>query len=355
MRNRLLVLVGAFVISLFSLNVASVQAQSSTVTTSATFSDMLSTFPQAVLSTINSVVLQSTNASSATTPFDSTARKDNLALQMGMWQSGRVGAGVKYWLSELTALRLGIQADFGAGVSGGGDVIGNNVSQRNQNDTGQAPSSRVNVTEIRITPSVNVNIGLSAAIEKHLFTKRNLSPYIGFGCGISIVSENYTVLTSRYVDGLDTGNAGGNRYFFIGGDYLYIAGNGKSQGTLNTQFVVTRTSVALSAYILVGAEYFILPSLSITAEASVQGGITGRVNVEGNFEQGQSRYEPNKSGYNYSSGNTNYRNIYDTLKPGVSVSAGVGFSSSLTLSLYFGRNVLGDIVNAFTSGTLFQW
>jgi hypothetical protein len=337
-----------------SLNVASVQAQPSTVTTSATFSDMLSTFPQAVLSTINSVVLQSTTASSATTPFDSTARKDNLALQMGMWQSGRVGAGVKYWLSELTALRIDVQSNVDVGVSASSSILGYNEINQIQKDTGQPLTKIVNVSETSITPSVNMNIGLSATIEKHLFSKRSLSPYLGFGCGLGVISNNYTIITNRSSSAQDSGSYSSNN-FLVGSNYVYVQPNLKRQGTNTSQFVVTRTSVVLSGFVSAGVEYFVLPSLSIAAEANLQGGIAGNVNFDGSFNQEQTSNSPKRYYYGISNSDFSSKTIQDLLKPGVSLSASVGFSSSLTLSLYFGRNVLGDIVNAFTSGTLFQW
>lgn len=308
MRNRLLVLVGAFVISLLSLNVSSVQAQPSTVTTSATFSDMLSTFPQAVLSTINSVVLQSTNASSATTPFDSTARKDNLALQMGMWQSGRVGAGVKYWLSEVTALRVGANAGLSLGLSGTGNFL-------NYGNT--SPGSYI-VSSPAISPGVNLDFGLSASIEKHLFAKRALSPFVGFGMGINITSRNSSAFSS--------------------------ASQGSQSGTIQkNQSYSTETFVDVSANVSVGVEYFVLPSLSISGQVAALGFVSGGLRTSVSSTQAETGLQ------GISTANST------TISPGVFVGVGAGFSSSLTLSLYFGRNVLGDIVNAFTSGTLFQW
>lgn len=308
MRTRLLVLVGAFAISLLSLNVASVQAQPSTVTTSATFSDMLSSFPQAVLSTINSVVLQSTNASSATTPFDSTARKDNLALQMGMWQSGRVGAGVKYWLSELTALRVGANAGLSLGLSGTGNFL-------NYGNT--SPGSYI-VSSPTVSPGVNLDFGLSASIEKHLFAKRALSPFVGFGMGINITSRNSSVFSS--------------------------SSQGSQSGTIQkNQSYSTETFVDVSGSVSVGVEYFVLPSLSISGQVTALGVVSGGLRTSVSSTQAETGLQ------GISSANST------TISPGVFVGVGAGFSSSLTLSLYFGRNVLGDIVNAFTSGTLFQW
>lgn len=310
MRNRLLVLVGAFVISLFSLNVASVQAQPSTVTTSATFSDMLSTFPQAVLSTINSVVLQSTNASSATTPFDSTARKDNLALQMGMWQSGKVGAGVKYWLSELTALRVGMNTGLNLGLSG--SAIGSSSGFGNTSSGGYI------VLSPAVSPGLTLDFGLSASIEKHLFAKRALSPFLGFGMGVNISSRNSSAFS------------------------VSTQGNPSGAAQKNQSYS-TETVVDVSANVSVGVEYFVLPSLSIAGQVTAMGAVSGGLRTSVSSTQAETGL-PGIPTANST-----------TISPGVFIGVGAGFSSSLTLSLYFGRNVLGDIVNAFTSGTLFQW
>ncbi len=353
MKIRLLVFVWAVIASLTLLNTPSVQAQPNTITTSATFGDMISTFPQAVLSTINSVVLQSTNATSAAPLLDSTARKDNLALQMGMWESGRVGAGAKYWLTELTALRVAVQANGSAGVDIAGEMATGNATFRVLSDTGTPPTAKANGTESRIIPSVNVNMSLFAAIEKHLFAKRNLSPFVGFGCGVSIVSRNYSVFTNGFGVGIDSGDV----YYsgrYVGSLYIGTSGNAKRQGTENSQVVLTTTTVGLSAYIMAGVEYFILPSLSLTGDVILSGGVAGSMSIDGSFRQSQAQFDPNRAGSFYPSA-SNYKASYDSFKPGISVSANLGFSSAISLSLYFGRNVLGDIVNAFSSGTLFQW
>lgn len=352
MRNRLLVLVGACAISLLSLNVASVQAQSITVTTSATFLDMLSTFPQAVLSTINSVVLQSTNASSATTPFDSTARKDNLALQMGMWQSGRVGAGVKYWLSEVTALSVYVNTgiNLGLGLSGNFSVSANNSNSFYSRDSSQSKSSSNGQSFSPFgSPSVTLNLGLSATIEKHLFAKRNLSPFVGFGMGLFVNSTNYSNISGNSSNSRDTN---GTRTYFNG---IYYDPNAQSQQLTSRQTIVTQTSVNISAHILAGAEYFVLPSISLAAQVAVFGGLTGNFSAESRLDQGLSTSQTNSINSYSPSTSSKQDNQSVTGGVNVNVSAGIGFSSSLTLSLYFGRNVLGDIVNAFTSGTLFQW
>jgi hypothetical protein len=156
---------------------------------------MLSTFPQAVLSTINSVVLQSTNASSATTPLDSTARKDNLALQMGMWQSGSVGVGVKYWLSEVTALRVGVNFAPSIGISGSGDINSFAVNSLFKKDTTVNNNTSGQAIRPSVSPNVTLNLGVSAAIEKHLFPRKNLTPFVGFGLGISLNSTNYSTFS----------------------------------------------------------------------------------------------------------------------------------------------------------------
>lgn len=352
MRNRLLVLVGAFVISLFSLNVASVQAQPSTVTTSATFSDMLSTFPQAVLSTINSVVLQSTNASSATTPFDSTARKDNLALQLGMWESGRVGVGVKYWLSEVTVLRVSVNTgiNLGLDLSGNFSLSANNSDSFYGRDSSLSKSSSSGQSFSPYgSPSVNLNLGLSATIEKHLFAKRSLSPFVGFGMGVFVNSTNYSYISGNSSNSRDTN---GTRTYFNG---IYYDPNAQSQQATSRQSIVTQTSVNISAHILAGAEYFVLPSISLAAQATVFGGLTGRFYAESRLDQGLSTSQTNSINSYSPSTSSKQDSQSATGNVVVNVSTGISFSSSLTLSLYFGRNILGDIVNAFTSGTLFQW
>lgn len=350
MRNRLLVLVGAFVICLLSLNVASLQAQSSTVTTSATFSDMLSTFPQAVLSTINSVVLQSTNASSATTPLDSTARKDNLALQLGMWWSSRAGIGMKYWLSELTALRIDVNFGTGIGVNSSGRFSSvKSVAQYNRDSTSSNNFADGQDFSPRGNPWVTVDLGASASIEKHLFSKRNLSPFIGFGISINASSKNYTTLWGSSEVLRDTNGSG---LYNNGG---YIDPNTSLKRNIANQSIITQTSVSLAANVFAGVEYFVLPFISISAQASVSGDVTGSFMFEGYYRQTQSTTKTNQIN-SYSPSTTNTRNGSESNNNlGVNVSVGAGFSSSLTLSLYFGRNVLGDIVNAFTSGTLFQW
>ena len=139
------------------------------------------------LSTINSVVLQSTNASSATTPFDSTARKDNLALQMGMWESGRVGAGVKYWLSEVTALKIGVSTGLNVGLSASGNFLSSGGSN--------IPNTSY-ITSPTVSPAVSLDVSLSASIEKHLFPRRTLSPFVGFGMGVNLFSRNVSLFQS---------------------------------------------------------------------------------------------------------------------------------------------------------------
>lgn len=349
MRNRLLILVGACAISLLSLNVSSVQAQSSTVTTSATFSDMLSTFPQAVLSTINSVVLQSTNASSATTPFDSTARKDNLALQMGMWESGRVGVGVKYWLSELTALRVGVNFAPSIGISGSGDINSFAVNSLFKKDTTVNNNTSGQAIRPSVSPNVTLNLGVSAAIEKHLFPRKNLTPFVGFGLGISLNSTNYSTFSGVSNVIIDTSRSG-NYY-----TQYYIDPNSQYVNNVSRQEVVTRTSISVSASVLAGVEYFVIPSLSLTAQAALSGSVNGGVVYQGSFDQNNRITKTSAANQNNPSTTVDQINNQSQNYISLATSFSFGFSSSLTLSLYFGRNVLGDIVNAFTSGTLFQW
>lgn len=349
MRNRLLILVGACAISLLSLNVASVQAQSSTVTTSATFSDMLSTFPQAVLSTINSVVLQSTNASSATTPFDSTARKDNLALQMGMWESGRVGVGVKYWLSELTALRVGVNFAPSIGISGSGDINSFAVNSLFKKDTTVNNNTSGQAIRPSVSPNVTLNLGVSAAIEKHLFPRKNLTPFVGFGLGISLNSTNYSTFSGVSNVIIDTSRSG-NYY-----TQYYIDPNSQYVNNVSRQEVVIRTSISVSASVLAGVEYFVIPSLSLTAQAALSGSVNGGVVYQGSFDQNNRITKTSAANQNNPSTTVDQINNQSQNYISLATSFSFGFSSSLTLSLYFGRNVLGDIVNAFTSGTLFQW
>jgi hypothetical protein len=73
---------------IFSQEQASTSATVPTATFQENFSTMLSTFPQKVLATVNTIVVNSTNASSAAEIKDSLLKKDNVALQMGMWSSG---------------------------------------------------------------------------------------------------------------------------------------------------------------------------------------------------------------------------------------------------------------------------
>ena len=311
MRNHLLTLVGVWVIALFLQNVSPMQAQTSTITTSATFGDMISTFPQAVLSTINSVVLQSTNATSAAPLLDSTARKDNVALQMGLWESGRVGAGVKYWLTELTALRVGASTGVNLGLSGSGNFL--------SSSGGNTPNSPFIHLPV-VSPNVILDISLSASIEKHLFPKRILSPFVGFGMGINAYSRNVSVFQSS------------------------VQVNSATQSsTQNNQQYLTDTFVSLSANVSAGVEYFVLPALSITGQVTAWGNILGTLRTTVASTQTEN------------SSQNPATNASTSVSPGLSANVGVGISSSLTLSLYFGRNVLGDIVNAFSSGTLFQW
>jgi hypothetical protein len=44
-----------------------------------------------------------------------------------------------------------------------------------------------------------------------------------------------------------------------------------------------------------------------------------------------------------------------SINPAPSIGASVSFSSSVTMSFYFGRGALQDIIAAFNSATLFEW
>jgi hypothetical protein len=161
------------------------------------FSKMLSTFPQRVLSTINTIVVQSTNATSAGEQKDSLLKKDNLALQLGLLNSYQGGIGVKYWLTELTAFRANI------GTSVGGSINRNDYFSIGRNgSSGVNTSDTLNRTGLalrnssNIQPKVGFNVYLDVSIEKHLFQHRHLSPYIVFGAGLGM--QTNSTLYIRY-------------------------------------------------------------------------------------------------------------------------------------------------------------
>jgi hypothetical protein len=135
----------------------------------------------------------------------------------------------------------------------------------------------------------------------------------------------------------------------------YIDPNSQYVNSVSRQEVVTRTSISVSASVLAGVEYFVIPSLSLTAQAALSGSVNGGVVYQGSFEQNNRITKTSAANQNNPSTTVDQINNQSQNYISLATSFSLGFSSSLTLSLYFGRNVLGDIVNAFTSGTLFQW
>ncbi len=348
MNLRVLILI--VVIVLLSLNVVIAGDTKKQITTTNTISYMLESFPKGILSTINSVIAYSTTASSLTTEFDSLARRDNLALQLGMWQAGRGGIGTKYWLSELTALRISANTGINIGLNSSGEFRQSNNALNQIGDTSTGtPRTVGNGYEIGLAPTVTLDVAISATIEKHLFSKKQVSPYIGFGMGISAYSDNITNFFNRYVGGTDTG-AVRRWYYSFGGDYVHVPENTTQTGILNTQIPISRNVVSVSGHIIVGVEYWVLPSLSIAAEAIGVGNIRGTAYFLGNFQQSQTTTQSNGQ-----TSMTKFTSTFSSQSPSITVSTGLNFSSSLTLSVYFGRNVLGDILEAFSSGSLFQW
>lgn len=89
-----------------TVSTSSTLAPSTSATFQEAYSRMLDTFPQKVLSTIGTILENSTNSTSAGEQKDSLLKKDNLALQGELSLSGAITIGAKYWLSELTALQV---------------------------------------------------------------------------------------------------------------------------------------------------------------------------------------------------------------------------------------------------------
>lgn len=376
MKTLIIPCISTIIVIILTLYPASALAQSTEATVQATtatqspttfqdnFSAMLSSFPQKVLSTVSSIVVNSTNATSASEVKDSLWKKDNFALGMGLFNSSSVGIGGKYWLSELTALslycnvRLNIDAQrednfsLGRGGGSGGTIFGSP-----QPDT--VIYYRFGSNYGTLTQVISRGGGtISASIEKHLFSYRSLSPFILFGASANISSWSEFLLTSQTRGNSDTSFSNRGTYY-LNGNYVDGLTRLGSYSEIDVS-LTTSHNIGLSCHIGAGVEYFVLPSLSIIAQASVSAGISGSVSVRASPDATIEALRTSqlvrdlqtrntKIDFSINNGQSYYgRNQFN-------VSGGVSVSTYISVAYYFGRNALGDIVNAFKSGTLFQW
>lgn len=244
-------------------------AEAQTISTSPTTSLLtrIGAFPAYVMATINTLTTQA-QLSAATLALDSAARTDNVALQLGLLSSSRAGVGVKYWLTELTALQVDLSTGVNVGL-GFSPRWGDSKSNLNrQLDTIQNsyPTNSSGYAS-GFAPTVNLDLLLSATIEKHLFPKRALSPFIGFGASVSVYSFNNMEFTSGFANGKNTTD----RNFYFNNRIYYAIDTTNQDNTSYRQEVFTSTSVGVTAYVFVGVEYFVLPFLSLTAKAALNG------------------------------------------------------------------------------------
>lgn len=376
MKTLIIPCISTIIVIILTLYPASALAQSTEATVQATtatqspttfqdnFSAMLSSFPQKVLSTVSSIVVNSTNATSASEVKDSLWKKDNFALGMGLFNSSSVGIGGKYWLSELTALslycnvRLNIDAqredNFSLGRSGGS---GGTIFGSPQPDTViyyRFGSNYASLTQVTSRGGGSI----SASIEKHLFPYRSLSPFILFGASANISSWNELRLSSDTRGGGDTSFTNRGSYY-VNGTYVdgltRLSNSSDIDATLSTSY-----NIGLSCNLGAGVEYFVLPSLSIIAQASISAGVSAYVGVRANpdatvqaLRNSQAVRDLQTINYRVDFSVSNGQSYYGRNQ--FNVSGGVSVSTYISVAYYFGRNALGDIVNAFKSGTLFQW
>ena len=167
--------------------------------------------------------------------------------------------------------------------------------------------------------------------------------------GISVYSANELGFSTPLYNVADS-----NANISLPAFYSSIPANARDVDNDLRLKLFTRTSITVSGSIKAGMEYFIFHWCSLSAQAGISTWIAGNVLAQSDNTQGASTFQGNQ--FNYNANQTVNTKIYSNNgQTSFGLSGGANFTSSLTLSLYFGRNVLGDIVNAFKSGTLFQW
>ncbi len=316
--------------------VFSSQENTGTVATVRSPKSIESAWNTALATTVSSTTTtigSSTNSSVS----DSLSRKDDSALILTAFSLSQLGIGGKLWLTEQTAVKIGASANIGLALTLVGDFRGSQDYQQSQSigqsTTRQQAQSNVAASARFANQST---VSLSCTIEKHVFQKRLISPFIGFGIGASVAFNSGLSGGGSGTSSLDTLELQGN-----------FGGNGNQtqrQGSDGQQVIHAIDSYSLGAHVLVGVEYFVLPSISFAAQAGVSGNanLSYCLNVSNKTNVPSQNITP-QAGQSKNSQVTSTQ--IANLNPTFGFSANTWFS--ISAQVYLGRGAAREMANAF--------
>jgi hypothetical protein len=180
----------------------------------------------------------------------------------------------KYFKDEKTAYRVGLNIGFGT------QSATNLINQDNQ------PAPAAGALPVQVTDKIkrgNTGIGLTAGIEKRK-GKTRLQGYYGAELGFYVGSnkDTYTYGNSFVA----TGNSPGTSTNPTSTTWTGLTASGTANGT-RTTLTKSGTSFQLGVRGFIGAEYFVLPKMSVGGEFGWGLGLTmqgaGSQTREGNF------------------------------------------------------------------------
>ncbi len=276
-----------------------------------------------IVSTYATVHSTSSNA------LDSLSRKDDSAIIVTALSTSDVGIGGKLWVTEQTVIRaylnMGLNLQLGLPV---------NI------DRGQiyAPYQRTvqNTSSIDAIfyPGVSNNSSLSASlsIEKHIFPRRTISPFLGVGIDVSVRFSQLirgNTQSKRFTD---------STYFTNAPAASYQTTSQSSSGEQSLNFI---DSYKIGGSVFAGVEYFVLPSVSLSAQVGVAAGVRLAYQLGIN----NSTTVPNQTVLNPN------QNVYSNQQ--IKVNPTIGFEGNTWFGIsglvYLGRGAAKEFENAFLS------
>lgn len=287
----------------------------------------------APMSTASSVVSVTTSS----VGIDSLARKDDSALILTAFSLSQFGIGGKLWLTENTAVRVGANADIDLALTLFGGHRGSQSYRQAQINGQQSTNQQAQINGSGSGRFANQSsIGVSCSIEKHVFQKRTISPYIALGLDASVSFNSW----------ISGGGSGQKNIDSVD----FSIGNGstgmqtQTQGSNGQQALHAGDFYRFGAHLLVGVEYFVLPSISLAAQAGISGhlGFSYSVDVNNQTNVPAQNINPQANQARVSQVSSD-QTVNAT--PTFGVYASTWFS--ISAQVYLGRGAAKEMANAF--------